>query len=794
MIRQLTANFIGLSALVVLISSWSVAACAQESGDSGLESAGDEAKFRVISRFPSDDEPAEAPSAIFEEQMIDGAITDAIAQSRWDVARLLVSKQDVANQDDAPYMKLLAGYLALQDEAPDEAFEILDGLVGQVGELEDYRLFWAAKSAYEAEDFHKATMRAAKVPRESLVFGHSLILLADSLAGAGGESDLERAVDTLELYLSKYPNGRSAEAARLSLAEALEKSERWDAAALAYRDVVENHPLSDSAKTAKEQLDSIREHLSESTTEEIDSPPFSTRMMRYRALFGAHRSEVVVDELGDELETLDEDAAERCEATYLVAKSYSKLRRHSDGADWYERILDDCAQTPYAIKALYVGGKGLWNSGKQDDARQWFERIWTEYGDHSFADDAMYFSARILREDEKKKQARKLLQKQVQRYPSGDMAKDAHWLMVRELFAGDDFEAVVKYVDGLEQTGEDDMYSRGRLHYFRARALEKLGKADQADTAYRKIAKANPLSYYAYLSFNRLGLLAEGQKSGARSTATDVCALGNTDICEFVGPSKSPAVELPDEMKSSDHFKRGAHLLRIGLTELAEDEFHALRRDHHGQANLWALTYLLDAAGAYRLSHDLARRHIDGWQTHYPKSSDDPRWSLAFPQPFRRHVDTFVEQRDLPAALVYAIMREESGFNPRIESWANARGLLQLMESTASGVAEDDGLSDFSADKLFDPAVNIRLGTGYIEELAGKLESHPALVIAGYNGGHSNVSRWLKERGDLPLDLWVEDIPYGQTRKYTKRVLSSFWTYSWLYGEDRVPRISFDLP
>jgi soluble lytic murein transglycosylase len=78
-----------------------------------------------------------------------------------------------------------------------------------------------------------------------------------------------------------------------------------------------------------------------------------------------------------------------------------------------------------------------------------------------------------------------------------------------------------------------------------------------------------------------------------------------------------------------------------------------------------------------------------------------------------------------------------------------------------------------------------------MRDLGDKLGDHPALMIAGYNGGHGNVSRWLDERGDLPLDLWVEDIPYGQTRKYTKRVLSTFWTYNWLYSESRVPRLSF---
>jgi soluble lytic murein transglycosylase len=815
--RQFNAYLFGAT-LALLTLSWSVSACAQDSDGQGnhdkLSSAGDEAKFRVISRFP-DREPADvAPLFDTDERpFVDESIRDAIVDEKYDVARLLVQKhakkKSSKKPSDDPYVELLEAYLAYRAGDSKAALEKLDALAGKVPTLEDYRLYWAAKSAAEQKEHHIAAIRASQVPSDSLLLGSSLILMADALMQAGTSSDTERAIETLELYLAKYPSGRSAEEARLSLGralekQALEKPEQWDKAGKAYLKVVEVHALTSSAAEAKTRLDAIKAKLSDDLKKAIDEPSITARMNHYRALYGSHRSETLVTELGAELDQkdfkLEDNKPLRCEALYLVARSYTKLRQHSDGSGWYERVLKECGDTEYALKALYMGGKGYWNSGKQDDARKWFERIWTEYADHSFADDAMYFSARILREEKKADEAKKLLEKQVESYPAGDMAKDAHWLMVRELFAADDHKGVVKYVDGLSQTGEDDLYSRGRLHYFRARALQKLGKIDEAQKGYREVAKANPLSYYAYLAFSRLGQMAqsgqlsEGKRKGGRPGVADLCSLEGGKLCSFVQPSKSTKVTLSDDLREATHFKRGVELLRLGLTPLAEDEFQALRRSHANEANLWALTYLLHVAQAHRISHDLPRRHIQGWKTHYPKSSDDPRWSLAFPQPFKGVVDRFVTKRKLPRALIYAIMREESGFNPRIESWANARGLLQLMEATASNIAEEDKLANFSADMLFEPATNIRLGTGYIAQLSEQLDQHPALVIAGYNGGHANVSRWLKARGDLPLDLWVEDIPYGQTRKYTKRVLASFWTYSWMYGDDRVPQLSFELP
>ena len=118
---------------------------------------------------------------------------------------------------------------------------------------------------------------------------------------------------------------------------------------------------------------------------------------------------------------------------------------------------------------------------------------------------------------------------------------------------------------------------------------------------------------------------------------------------------------------------------------------------------------------------------------------------------------------------------------------------MQVMPSTAKLTARKDGLKPFREATLFDPAVAVRIGSAYLDELAGDAKEHPVLIIAGYNGGWGNVSRWLDKPESADIDLWVEDIPYGQTRDYTKRVLRSFWVYSWLHGEHRVPRFSMTV-
>lgn len=804
-------RFLRLIFAASLLGALGSGAYAQDAGSKagGLSGAGDDSRFRVISRFPT--AKAElGPDA--EKTPVDDAIRDAIAQQRWKVANLLLTGGAAEGTKKGalsdPYFALLSGYLNLQAGDFEGALGQFEALESKVEVLEDYRLYWAAQSALSAGRAHDAVLLAAQLPADSRLFGSSLILLADALAQSGSAEDLERAVTTLEVYLKKYPNGRSAEAARVLLAESLEKSKHWERAGEAYLEILEKYALNASARTAAQRLKAIRKQLSPALQARVDTPTLERRFARWRALFANHRSDVLIDELSAALSELEGDSARqrerRCEALYLIAQSHTKLRHHGDGAQWYSRILKECADTSFELKALYVGGRGFWNAGQQSKALDWFARISEDFSKHSFADDAMYFSARILREQGKPDAARQMLQAQVERYPDGDMAKDARWLLVRELFAKKEYQRAVEYIDSLTETGEDDLYTRGRMGYFRGRALELMAPTNpeakaKAEAAYRAVVDAYPLTYFAYLSINRIGLLHQAKPGQAAASShdprlRDLCTLEGAKVCGFISTKDSPQVQISDNLRDASHFKKGQELLRLGLVTLAEREFQALRASHGSSDNLWAMTYLLDAAHAYRVSHDLPRRHIEDWGDNYPRDAQDAHWSLAFPRPFEQDVNRYAAQRELSPALVWAIMREESGFNPQIESWANARGLLQLMEATAKSSAKRDGLSGFSAAQLFDPAINIRLGTAYIAELGAQVDGHPALMIAGYNGGYTNVSRWLKERGDLPLDLWIEDIPYGQTRNYTKRVLASFWTYAWLYGDDRVPALDFDLP
>ena len=157
-------------------------------------------------------------------------------------------------------------------------------------------------------------------------------------------------------------------------------------------------------------------------------------------------------------------------------------------------------------------------------------------------------------------------------------------------------------------------------------------------------------------------------------------------------------------------------------------------------------------------------------------------WWHAWPAAYEQDVLLSTRAKDsVEPALVYAIMREESGYRPRVLSPSGARGLLQIMVPTGERLAQRLGESSFEADDLFVPSTNIRLGAHYLSELVKRFDGRLSASIASYNAGPEAVASWLGADASFEDDVWVESIPYDQTRGYVKRVMRSYHAYRVLY-------------
>lgn len=647
----------------------------------------------------------------------------------------------------------------------------------------DYCLYWGAQSAFEREDFATAQTLSSMVAWDAVYGPRSRYLSGRSLAMVGRHGE---AVDVFVAFLADHPDAWYRRDVEFDLAASYEATGDWDEAARIYHRIALLNPGSDAETRATDALNSLSSNLSAEVRAEVMERSASEEVERAQVLYDRHRSEEVIAMLQPIVDDPETPARTRCHAAYMVGKSHTKLRHHGDAVAPYEVAVEACLNTDEdeRVRALYNLGRSLWNIDRNEDAYLTYERIWEEHPTSSYADDAFVYAARVRENQGRSSAMEQLLAEQMVRYPDGDMLGEAVWLLMARHYRAGRYESVLDLAAGLDgRTGETDRYTRGRTRYFAARSREYLGEGAAALDEYEAIVRAFPMGWYALLSLNRL---LDEDEERARALVAELRTESETT---------EEVIELrPPELQQDPFFRRGTTLLRLGLYELAGGEFDKLRSRYSNEPDIeWVLAMLFNQAGAYHLSYQMPGGRGDV-ELAYPAGSNLERWRIAYPRPYESTILRYAGERDLDENLVYGIMRQESGFRADIESWANARGLLQLMQSTANDMARLTGRGSVSSRQLFNPTINIELGTMFIRRMSDHFDQHPAVVIASYNGGMGNVGRWLRERGELPLDLWVEEIPYAQTQHYVKGVTTTYWVYAWLYGEgDPWVALPFDL-
>ncbi|MFO0750919.1 MAG: transglycosylase SLT domain-containing protein [Myxococcota bacterium] len=196
-----------------------------------------------------------------------------------------------------------------------------------------------------------------------------------------------------------------------------------------------------------------------------------------------------------------------------------------------------------------------------------------------------------------------------------------------------------------------------------------------------------------------------------------------------------------------------------------------LRKDLRGLQLMFADPYAIRRAAVDKDGSTLTPEILDG-------ASGKGYYPLAYPE----IVEPLTRQFGLPAYFVYAIMTVESAFHSGAVSVANAYGLVQVIPRTGYNLAQELGYLDFAPELLLEPPVSIYFGGYYLARLLSRFRGQEPLAAAAYNAGPHRVASWLRARGQIPLDMFIEDIPYDQARNYTKTVLEHIAAYRRIYA------------
>ncbi|MCC6876336.1 MAG: transglycosylase SLT domain-containing protein [Sandaracinaceae bacterium] len=254
-----------------------------------------------------------------------------------------------------------------------------------------------------------------------------------------------------------------------------------------------------------------------------------------------------------------------------------------------------------------------------------------------------------------------------------------------------------------------------------------------------------------------------------------------------IGDRKAAADELHETFLAWRE-ATGQSPLRAGLAAVLRGDTPPRRRV---SAADWRARRLLSAAARHELAVASAALGDAGLAIRFEGSFAvcGPR-----PRPYREIVEAAAARHELDPDLLFAVMRVESVYNPRIISYAGAIGLMQIMPRTGRLIAHAMERDDFTIDQLLLPEVNIEMAAWYLRSLIDRFEGRVPLAIAAYNGGPHNVRRWMRDHASaMPLDAFLERIPFDQTHRYVRRVLTHYAAYRAQRGLALDP-LSVELP
>ncbi|HSP77597.1 MAG TPA: transglycosylase SLT domain-containing protein, partial [Myxococcaceae bacterium] len=420
-----------------------------------------------------------------------------------------------------------------------------------------------------------------------------------------------------------------------------------------------------------------------------------------------------------------------------------------------------------AAEAAYVAARRSLKANENDKAREQMAALEKAFPREKPADEAGFYVGWLDLQAGRFEEAAKVFSTFHERHPRSRRRDEALWYRALAHIRLEQYGPAQEVLERLVET-----FPRSSLvpqaRYWAARSRELAGSAaDVLAPVYARVIGTAPNSYYALLASERLR------------------ELGQEPPPPFPeAPRQSESEEVPSELSLA------MALSEAGLFRDAAEEVQARISRIRGAKEALTFSQALLRLGEYGHAYRVAARHLWGqaFGARVPEAL-----APFYPRAFSSAVETEAERHAVSPFLVWAIMRRESAFRPEVSSPADARGLMQVIPPTARAIAKQLSEPAPAPEELFKPSLNIRYGSWYLSRLMKRF-SHPALAAAAYNAGPDAVLRWVEEKGALPLDLFVEEISYRETRGYVKQVLADLFLYQSFYGAKAPQRLSLVVP
>lgn len=628
--------------------------------------------------------------------------------------------------------------------------------------LGDYTLWLRGRALQNSGNHADAMTVLAKIPNdfpESIRTRDASLLWATSAIAAGQSSQVPGRLSVLD--------ANKDASALLLTAKAYEAQGKQPDAIKYYRLAYFYGAGSDPSKEAEAKLTSLAQNLKPQNAEEA--------VMRAEKLFAAKRYSDAADAYSDLAASFP--AARTPQTILHQITVLSSIPRMTDAQTAFNALPATAPEREEGYRQLVLGNAKakLWPQVRSttDEMRQKFPT-------GLLVPKTLIDAGLAAREAKNKTDEGYFLSTAVGSYPNSvDVAQAQFELAWFEHENNNFAKSAQMFIEHLARYVDKDTTNRGKAGYWSARDSDRSGNIANACALYDATMYRYSANWYGYLAGQRLAnLKSQGQCRSIISTDPMVSkAIVNLKIIT-VASETSTAKELERVGKSDE-------LSTIGLFDWAIDELNEAKKTANNSPKI-----NLALARHYRLKGDnvnallaLAKSYPDYAQM-FPEEMGREEWDIFYPLTNWDQISSWAKHRNLDAYQVAGFIRQETVFNPRAKSGANAYGLMQLLLPTARIIAKKYGSSMVpnSPEDLYQPALNIELGTAFIRDLYDKFGQVEYVAVA-YNAGPNRVSPW---RASLPpeIDEFVEAIPFKETKGYVQGIIRNSAQYRRLYDDN----------
>ncbi len=633
----------------------------------------------------------------------------------------------------------------------------------QKTKLADYALWLRGKSLQSAGKHAEAMNVFSAVLREhpnSLKARESKILWANSALQTGQAAQIPDLLSDL--------NNKNQADALLVTAKSFDAQNNQLEAIKYYRKTYFYGAGTNEAKEAEIKLATFNIPLNPQTAEEIVAR--ADRFYNQKNYVEAEKS---YNEL---MMSFANSATSQTHLRRLI--TFANVKKMSDAQNAFNLIQPNAKEKEEAYYQLAMGyaKNRLWVQ-----ARTTVEEMRQKFPTGNFTPKALIDVGMAARDAKNKTDENYFLRTAVLSYPNAVNVAGAQFELAWAEHENKNFaQSSQMFIEHLARYTDKDSTNRGKAGYWAARDAERAGKINEACAIYDAVTYRYSSNWYGYLGLQRLSALRSQSKCQSTPTFPS-----NSLVPKAAQNLKMVTVAAETSgAKELERIEKGDELTIVGLFDWAITELEEAKKSVNNSPKInLALAKHYRLKGSQVNAFNALKPSYPDYAQMFPEELGQAEWDIFYPLTHWNDIKYWATQRRLDKYEIAGFIRQETIFDPKAKSAANAYGMMQLLVPTARSMAKKYNASttDIFAETLYNPQLNIELGTAYIRDQYDKFGRVEFVAIA-YNAGPGRVPQW---RATLPaeMDDFVENIPFKETKAYVQGIIRNTAQYRRLYED-----------